>query len=172
MTFKKKILWVHLFRGPVGGVKNKNSIKFLFQHLLNLVLGKVKKFEGPSYHGSWAIAKMLRGGGPLRPPPMGDRVNDMFLVLQGFGFEPHTRLGYLLSNSTHNLRWCKFCSYWICLLLKNVKPLPFNTMKVGLILNMIVTPPTPTITTHFWANFIQQKKLKFGNKVFFSAQLV
>ena len=50
--FKKKILWVHLFRGPVWGVTNKNSIKFLFQHLLNLVLGKVKKFEGPSYHGS------------------------------------------------------------------------------------------------------------------------
>ena len=41
-----------LFRGPVGGVKNKNSIKLLFQHLLNLVLGKVEKFEGPSFHGS------------------------------------------------------------------------------------------------------------------------
>ena len=56
------------FRGPVGGVKNKNSIKFLFQNLLNLVLGKVKKFEGPSYHGSWVIAKMLRGGASEAPP--------------------------------------------------------------------------------------------------------
>ena len=34
------------------------------------------KVEGPLfhtqiwYHGSWAIAKLLRGGGPLRPPPM------------------------------------------------------------------------------------------------------
>ena len=41
-----------LFRGPVGGVKNKNSIKIFLLHLLNLVLRKVKKFEGPSYHGS------------------------------------------------------------------------------------------------------------------------
>ena len=72
MIFKKKIFWVHLFRGPVGGVKNKNSIQFLFQHLLNFVLGKVKKFEGPSYHGSWAIAKCLWG------PPMGHRVQKLF----------------------------------------------------------------------------------------------
>ena len=34
---------MHLFRGPVGN--NKNSMKFLFQHLLNLALGKVKKWE-------------------------------------------------------------------------------------------------------------------------------
>ena len=28
---------------PVGGIENRNSIKIVFQHLLNLVLGKVKK---------------------------------------------------------------------------------------------------------------------------------
>ena len=61
MIFYKKFFWVHIFRWPVGIVKNKKSIKFFFQHLLNLVLGKVKIFEGPSYHGSRAIAKMLRG---------------------------------------------------------------------------------------------------------------
>ena len=48
----------------------------MFQHLLNLVLGKVKKFEGPSYHCSWAIAKMLRGG-LWGPPSLGHRVNDL-----------------------------------------------------------------------------------------------
>ena len=47
-----KIFLVPLFRGPVEGVKNEDSIKLFFQHLLNLVLGKVKKFEGSSFHGS------------------------------------------------------------------------------------------------------------------------
>ena len=48
----KKILWMDLFRGPVGGVKNKNSINFFFIAFAQLGLRKVKKFEGPSYHGS------------------------------------------------------------------------------------------------------------------------
>ena len=71
VIFKKKIFWVHVFRGPVGGIKYKNFMTF-FQHLLNLVLGK---FEGPSYHGSLSNHKNAEGGGPPRPNPMGDRVN-------------------------------------------------------------------------------------------------
>ena len=64
---------MHLFREPVGGVKNENSIKLLFEHLLNLVLGKVEKFEGPSFHGSSAIAKMLRGVSEAPPWEIGLR---------------------------------------------------------------------------------------------------
>ena len=43
-----------------GGVNNKNLIEFLFQHLLNLVLGKVNKFEGPS--PPWEIGLILWAG--------------------------------------------------------------------------------------------------------------
>ena len=32
-------------------------MKFCFHHLLNLALRKVKIFEGPSYHRSWAITR-------------------------------------------------------------------------------------------------------------------
>jgi len=42
MIFKKTIFWVHLFRGPIGEYKIKIQ-QISFQHLLNLVLGKVKK---------------------------------------------------------------------------------------------------------------------------------
>ena len=37
----KKLFRANLFRGPVGGLKNKNSIRLFFQQLLNLVYGKV-----------------------------------------------------------------------------------------------------------------------------------
>ena len=66
---------MHLFRGPVGGLKKIQSN--VFKHLLNLVLGKVKKVEGPSYNGTQSIAKMLRGGGSPRPPFIEDMVNRM-----------------------------------------------------------------------------------------------
>ena len=36
---------MHAFKSNNRGVKNKNPMKFLFQQLLNLVLGKVKKLR-------------------------------------------------------------------------------------------------------------------------------
>ena len=40
------------FQRARRGVKNKDSTKFLFQHLTQLGFKKSKKNMGPSYHGS------------------------------------------------------------------------------------------------------------------------
>ena len=51
-----------------------------FQHLLNLVLGKVKN-SSPIYHGSCAITKMLTGFSEA--PPMGYRVKKTLVTRMG-----------------------------------------------------------------------------------------
>ena len=64
------------------------------QHLLNLVLWKVKKFEGFSYHVSWAIAILLRGA--LWGPPWDIGLKTIFLVLE-------TGCGRAVQSSDHTL---------------------------------------------------------------------
>ena len=59
-----------LFRGPVGWVKNKNSITFSLLHLLNLVLRKVKKFELSRFLSNRNNAE----GGASEAPPLPGRV--------------------------------------------------------------------------------------------------
>ena len=69
--FKKNLMGAP-FQGARRGVKNKNSTKFLFQHLLNLVLGKVKKVLG-SQLSRFLSNRQNAEGGASEPPPMGDR---------------------------------------------------------------------------------------------------